>query len=48
MKIESSCSEHKLVVSFFILGDGCVVCQTKVGCKQSGQYYDLSPSKSRD
>ncbi len=46
MKIESSCSEHKLVVSFLILGDGCVVHQTNVGCKQSGQYYYLSPPKS--
>jgi len=48
MKIESSCTEHKLVVSFFILGDGCVIHQTKVGCKQSGQSYYLSPLKSWD
>jgi hypothetical protein len=46
MKMESICSEHMLVVSFLILGDSCVVCQTKVGCKQSGQYYYLSPPKS--
>jgi hypothetical protein len=46
MKTESICGEHKLVVSFFILGDNCVVRQTKVGCNQSGQYYYLSPPKN--
>ena len=28
--------------------DSCAVRQTKAGCRQSGQYYYLSPPKSRD